>query len=87
MRSTTLTPRRSAQEKAVEAEPDAPLAYFCLLTISLKQQKFAETSRLLKIVHDKFPQRMPKVEAEPAYAEYIRTRHYRTWMKEQTGPR
>ena len=79
-----LDAARRCREKAIEAEPDSPMGYLCLLTISLRQRKFAETSRLLTIVRDKFPQRMPKPEAEIAYTEYVRSRYYRTWMKSKT---
>jgi predicted Zn-dependent protease len=69
--------------KAAEAEPDEPAAYFCLLAISLKEKDFAEISDILTSFREKFPRRMPKVETNAAYAEYVRSPQYRASVNGQ----
>ena len=33
------------------------------------------------MVRDKFPRRMPTLESNPLYAEYLRSPQYREWVK------
>jgi hypothetical protein len=75
-----LAAAKRCVRKAVEAEPEAPAAYLCLLTISLREKDFAETSRLLTTVRAKFPRRMPVLKDDPAYAEYVGSPQYRDWV-------
>jgi tetratricopeptide (TPR) repeat protein len=69
--------------KAIAAEPDLPLAYRGLLSISLEEKKFSETSRLLTLLQKQFPDQMPAVASDPAYAEYVKSTAYRAWLRTQ----
>jgi tetratricopeptide (TPR) repeat protein len=75
-----LAAAKACARKSVEAEPDVPTAYLSLLTISLKEKNFAETSALLTAVQEKFPRRMPVLKNNPAYAEYTSSPQYRDWL-------
>jgi tetratricopeptide (TPR) repeat protein len=76
-----LAAAKRCARKSIEAEPDVPTAYLCLIEVSLKEKDFAETSRLLTIVRSKFPRRMPALENNPVYAEYTASPQYRDWVK------
>jgi tetratricopeptide (TPR) repeat protein len=70
--------KRYAQ-KSIEGEPDLPKAYLDLLTISLKQKDFSQTSAILTVLRDKFPWKMPALKGDPLYAEYVASPQYQTW--------
>lgn len=74
---------KASANKAIAAEPDLRPAYDRLLSISLDEKKFTETSRLLMIVQKTFPKYAPKVADDPAYAGYVKSPKYRTWLRSQ----
>jgi hypothetical protein len=51
-----------------------------MLAVSLKEKDFAETSRLLTTVREKFPRRMPNLKDNPAYTEYTHSPQYCEWV-------
>jgi tetratricopeptide (TPR) repeat protein len=75
-----LAAAKRCAKKSVEAEPDVPTAYLCLLTISLREKTFAETSAILTIVREKFPGQMPALKNNPTYVEYTSSPQYRDWV-------
>jgi hypothetical protein len=69
--------------KAIDADATLLQGYKILLTISLSQKKYPETSQLLTALKKQFPKLMPIVESDPEYAAYVKSPQYRTWVKAQ----
>jgi tetratricopeptide (TPR) repeat protein len=78
-----LDAAKSCAQKAIAAEPDLRQPYFALIQVSLAEKDFTETSRLLTLVQEKFPDHMPSVKTNPVYAGYVKSRQYREWLKAQ----
>ena len=74
---------KKSANAAIAAEPDLQAAYICLLSISLKEKEFADTSRLLTTMQHKFPGRMSTVTSDPAFADYMKSPQYQAWLKTQ----
>jgi tetratricopeptide (TPR) repeat protein len=75
----TLTAAKRCARNSIKGEPALPSAYLSLLSVSLQEKEFGETSRLLTIVRDKFPSQMPNVATDTAYAKYLHSPQYRKW--------
>ena len=80
---------KSAKEylrKAVAAEDSLVSAYFGLVVVALREKDFDETSRLLTVIGEKFPKKMPDLRRNPAYAQYIKSPQYEAWLKTLKQP-
>ena len=81
--------KKTAKEyfrKAVAAEDSLMVADFNLVAISLAEKDFDETSRLLTVIREKFPKRMPNVTRIPLYAQYVKSPQYQAWLKTAKQP-
>jgi uncharacterized protein HemY len=67
-------------QKAIDAEPTLKLPYWSLVSLSLKEKDFAETCRLLDLVHDKLGVETRGVDQGPHYAEFVKSPEYREWI-------
>ncbi len=55
-------------------------AYWTLASISMLEKDFAETTRLLKTLADRFEIEMADLTTLPDYAEYVKSPHYQQWL-------
>ncbi len=74
--------KRYAQ-KAVDGDPNILPAYTLLLDISLKLKRYADTSAALTKLKERFPEKMPDVKSDPAYAAYVKSPQYKAWLRKQ----
>jgi tetratricopeptide (TPR) repeat protein len=74
---------RKLAHKALEAEEDLIDAQWCLITISLAEKDFDETSRLLTKLAEEFGMEFDDLTQVPEYAEYVKSPQYRQWLESQ----
>ncbi len=66
---------------AVQAEPTLSQPYFGILTLALKQKDFKLTAETLTALQKNTPVVLKNLETVPAYAEFVRSKEYRSWKK------
>ena len=84
-KATLRAPRNTS------AKPSRPRTPWCPPTstsssIALREKDFDETSRLLTVIREKFPKKMPDVRRNPLYAQYIKSPQYEAWLKTLKQP-
>ncbi len=75
------TAKRLAK-KAVDADPTLHQGYKLLLSISLSQKKYTETSQLLNAFKKQCPAMAPNVEGDAEYAEFAKSPAGKSWIKQ-----
>ncbi|HUG52367.1 MAG TPA: tetratricopeptide repeat protein [Vicinamibacteria bacterium] len=66
--------------KAVSGDPTSFAPYLALIDVAVAQKDHAETARLLTVV-EKGGAGIPDLTTVPAYADFVRSDEYRTWMQ------
>ncbi|NQT36710.1 MAG: hypothetical protein HQ581_04425 [Planctomycetes bacterium] len=66
--------------QAIEADDTLINAHWALVNISLDEKDFAETTRLMKTIADRFEFEANDLTTEPEYAEYVKSPHYQEWL-------
>src|SRR5690606_10604947 len=69
---------RVAAKRAIEREPDLEAAHWPALVGSLAEKDFADTSRLLRTMHEKFGTEIDPASL-PIYEEFVRSPEYRAY--------
>ena len=72
---------RTAGKKSVDAEPTLAPGYWALVTISLREKKFKETSQWLTAIEKKLGIEFKDLTTVDTYAEYVKSPEYAVWMK------
>jgi tetratricopeptide (TPR) repeat protein len=72
---------RDHAQKAIAAEDTLLLPYFVLLQIALEEKDFEEVARLLTVVEGKSLMTFPELTTISAYAEFVKSPQYQTWLK------
>jgi len=72
---------RASGKKSVEAEPGLAPGYWALVTISLREKKFKETSEWLTAIEKKLGIEFKDLTTVDTYAEYVKSPEYAAWMK------
>lgn len=75
---------RELANKAIAAEETLVSAYWALVTISLAEKDFDETSRLLNTLEEKFKVKLRDLNQVPEYAEYVKSPQYQEWLKSRS---
>ena len=70
-------------EQAIAEEPDLAAPYWGLVTLSLDQQQYAETVRLLNRIETALDLEITDLTAIPEYAGFVQSKEYRAWMKKR----
>jgi tetratricopeptide (TPR) repeat protein len=89
MLSESGKPEQAAVEykKAIAEEPDMKTAYWAWVHNTLKQKDYRETVRLLNELEDKFGIQMRDLNDVPAYADFVKSDEYKTWLARPKTPR
>lgn len=72
---------KESYRKAIEEEATLRVAYWNLIALSLEDEDFAETARLLAVLEDEVGLEMGDLESIPEYAGFIKSDEYRKWME------
>ncbi|MCH8045687.1 MAG: hypothetical protein IID44_18405 [Planctomycetes bacterium] len=72
-------------ERAIKAEPTLVEAYWALVDVSLAESNFEETSRLLRLLNDKFEIEFDDLTTVPEYSEYVKSPQHREWLESRKG--
>jgi tetratricopeptide (TPR) repeat protein len=72
-------------EAAVAEEPTLIQAYYSLVRQSLQKRNFSRTAELLSTVESKFKVKFQDLTTVPAYAEFVKSEQYKTWLKSHGG--
>ncbi len=76
---------RNVALKAIAEEPSLLDAYWTLVTISLKEEKYDETLRLLTQLEKDFQLQMRDMSQIPEYAGFVKSPQYQEWQKAHPG--
>jgi tetratricopeptide (TPR) repeat protein len=74
-----------AAEDAIAEEPTLLTAFFCQVSLSMEKRDFAKTAELLSTIEAKFHFRFQNLANVPVYAEFVKSKEYKTWMKSHGG--
>ncbi len=74
---------RAAASRAIDAEPDLIDAYWVQVTVSLESRDFAEVTRLLNLIGERFVVEIEDLTQIPEYAEYVKSPEYQEWLESQ----
>jgi tetratricopeptide (TPR) repeat protein len=74
---------RQATERLIKQEPEMVFAYWLALAISVKQQRYTDTARLLTILRQRFNIEMKDLSTIPEYAGFVKSPEYIRWRAEQ----
>jgi hypothetical protein len=77
-----LAGAKRAARKAVDADPTLYPGYKLLLSLSLGQKKYSETTQLLNTVAKQCPEMAPNVETDPEYSEFAKSTPGRLWIRQ-----
>ncbi len=72
---------RKYAQKAINAEDTLLLGYCVLLQTALAERDFDEARRLLTVMEEKSLMRFSDLTTVPAYAEFVKSPQYQTWLK------
>jgi hypothetical protein len=75
-----LGPAREAAQRALAREPDLVEAYGPLLVVSLREERFADTTKLMLETYEKFGLAYA-FESEAHYAKYVASPEYQPVQK------
>lgn len=78
-----FTEARDAISKAIEAEPSLIEAYWALLGLSLTQEDFDETARILDLISETFDIEFTDLTEVPEYASFVASPQYAQWIARQ----
>jgi tetratricopeptide (TPR) repeat protein len=76
---------REAASKAIEDEPTMVEAYWSLVAISLREKKFDDTLKLLRMIATKFHVEFQDLAKVPEYADFVKSPQYKEWLKTIQG--
>ena len=77
-----LAGAKRAARKAIDADPSLYRGYKVLLSLSLNQKKYSETSQLLNALRKQLPDMVPNVESDPEYSEFAKSTAGKLWIKQ-----
>ncbi len=75
---------REFAHKAIDADPTLLEAYWALVSVSLATKDFDETSRLLRLIDEKFAVEFADLNEVPEYADYVKSPQYQEWLKSRS---
>jgi tetratricopeptide (TPR) repeat protein len=76
---------RQAAEKAMQGTPDLEDVYWQLVSISLAEENYSETARLLTKLQEKFQIEIANLSTIEAYAGFVHSPEYKQWLKARSN--
>jgi tetratricopeptide (TPR) repeat protein len=77
---------RDAISRAIEAEPSLIAAYWAMLGLTLTQEDYAETARMLDLIAETFGMEFNDLTQLPEYAGFVASPQYADWIARQPAP-
>ncbi|MEW4567364.1 hypothetical protein AB1L88_05800 [Tautonia sp. JC769] len=74
---------RAAISRAIEEEPSLVEAYWALLDLTITQEDFEETARLLDLMAKKFGIEFNDLAQVPEFTAFVASPHYNEWIARQ----
>lgn len=81
-----LDEARKLCESSIETAPDEEDLYWVVVTITLRQKKFADTVTWLNRLQSEFELELSDLQSVPEYSEFVESPEYSAWMAERNRP-
>jgi hypothetical protein len=81
--TSDLTAAKAATDKAMAEAPELSEGFVAALTVALTDKRFQDAAGLMQTLTDRFGMVFGNLEAEPLYAEFVKSPEYQAWLAKQ----